>query len=462
MLVKRLANIDESVVERDIPPHAPQAERAVISAVLTDVSVLEELSDILVEEDFYAPAHRALYRALCALKEAGEPTDSVTVCEHLRFSGLLERVGGPGFVEELASQVSTTREQALGYAHLVREQAARRRLRSMAQVIERDTRAEGGRSSGETIERIEEALLDVERRDGRAKRGYANVADLLPGLVDHVQELADRGEAIIGLPSGFKKLDGLLAGLHAGDLVIIAGRPSMGKTSLAMNIAEHVALEARKAVSVFSMEMSQEQLTQRTVSSVGGIDSQRLRTGQLEERDWVRLTATAARLQDAQILIDETGALTPAELRSRARRMKREHDVALLVVDYLQLMDAGAKGSAENRSVELGEITRALKALAKELQVPVLALSQLNRAVEQRADKRPVMSDLRDSGSLEQDADVILLVYRDEVYNPESPAKGTAEIIVAKHRNGPTGTVMLGFEGQHVRFTNDAVNNTYV
>ena len=378
--------------------------------------------------------------------------------EWFEARGQVEQVDGGDYIAQLASNTPSA-ANVRAYAKIVREKSILRQLIDVGAEITSGAFSLEGRSSQELLEAAERAVFAIADQGQRSGSTYVSVQDMLKDAIDRIQELHEYEGEITGTPTGFKDFDKLTAGLQDSDLIIVAGRPAMGKTTFAMNIAENAAIKHEVPVAVFSMEMSSLQLVMRLFSSLGSIDQTRLRTGNLDDLDWPKLTSAMNLLHKSRIFIDETASLSPAELRARARRLKREHDIGLIVVDYLQLM--AVPGSTENRATEIAEISRSLKAIAKELHVPVIALSQLNRALEQRPNKRPVMADLRESGSIEQDADLIVFIYRDEVYNDESPDKGLAEIIIGKHRNGPTDTVKLSFQGQWLRFNNFAPEYAY-
>jgi replicative DNA helicase len=437
----------------EIAPHSIEAEQTLLGSLLADSTQWDEIAEIVCAEDFYQVEHRHLFEAMGRLKSAGQAVDSITLANQLTIAGVFEKCGGKNYLVRLQSE-HDLRAGLVEHAGIIRERSVLRRIRTLGHSITRACNATKLPQASELVEQIESGLMEIQSDRGRGQRGYSSVSDLIPGFIDELDKRAQSGSAITGVPSGFNDLDGKLAGLQKSDLIIVAGRPSMGKTAFAMNIAENAAIHSGIACGVFSMEMSKDQLFNRMVSSVGGINATRMRTGQLEDADWNKVTAATTELKKVQLLIDDTPGLSPSELRSRARRMKREANIGLIVIDYLQLMQGD--GKSENRTNEISEISRRLKALAKELELPVIALSQLNRSLEQRFDKRPVMADLRESGAIEQEADVILFVYRDEVYNPESPAKGVAEIIIGKQRNGPIGQVLLQFQGEFTRFINQS------
>jgi replicative DNA helicase len=378
----------------------------------------------------------------------------VTLAEGLERKETLETAGGLTYLGALARDTPSS-ANITAYADIVRERSVLRGLIDAGTAIISSGFEPQGRKIAEIVDEAERRVFEIAERNRRAREGFIQIKELLTQAVDRIDQLYQRDSAITGVPTGWDRVDEMTAGLQPGDLVIIAGRPSMGKTTFAMNVAEHAAIKTRVGVAVFSMEMSGEQLAMRMMSSLGRIDQHRIRTGKLVDEDWPRLTSALSMLKDAPIYIDDSPALSPAEVRSRSRRLLREHqNLGLIMIDYLQLMQV--TGTVENRTTEISEISRSLKALARELNVPVVALSQLNRSLEQRPNKRPIISDLRESGALEQDADLIAFIYRDEVYNKDSTDKGTAEIIIGKQRNGPIGTERLTFLGQYTRFENYA------
>ncbi|MEZ5544595.1 MAG: replicative DNA helicase [Lysobacteraceae bacterium] len=441
-----------------VPPHSIEAEQSVLGGLMLSSEAWAQVSDKLTEEDFYRHDHRLIFRAIGQLAEDNQPCDAVTLGDWFQNNGLSEQVGGSDYVIELATTTPSAANIA-AYAEIVREKAILRRLIEAGTKLVNDAFQPEGRSSREVLEEAEKSVFRIAEAGARGRSGPQAVNT---AVTEAVRMLTDRymnKNAITGLPTGFIDFDEMTAGLQPSDLVIVAARPAMGKTSLALNMAEHASLKTGKAVAVFSMEMSASQLAFRLISSLGRIDQSHLKTGQLEDEDWPRVTSAVSLLTQTRIFIDDTPGLSPGDLRSRARRLAREHGgLGLIVIDYLQLMQV--PGNKENRATEISEISRSLKALAKELNVPVIALSQLNRSLESRTDKRPVMADLRESGAIEQDADMIVFIYRDEYYNKEnSPDKGLAEIIIGKHRNGPTGTIKLVFNGRYTRFDNFAAQS---
>ena len=435
-----------------LPPQALEAEQSVLGCLLLDSRRWDEVSETVLTEDFYTRPHREIFSAIKALHDADEPVDVVTASEWLGNNGTLEKAGGLTYLGELANNTPGT-ANVTAYAGIVRERSILRRLiGASSQIAEKAYNPEGS-DIEDLLEYAEKLVFDISETDRRQAAGFVPVQGLLTQALDRIEELYQSGQTLTGVATGFKDLDELTSGLQPSDLVVVAGRPSMGKTSLAMNIVENAAVGSKLPVAVFSMEMPGQQLAMRMLSSLGRINAHHVRTGKLTRDDWPRLTSAVELLDQAPIFIDDTPALTPVELRSRIRRLVRDRgQLGLIVVDYLQLMQSG-EGS-ENRAVEVANITRALKIVAKEVSAPVMVLSQLNRGLEQRPNKRPVMSDLRESGAIEQDADVILFIYRDEIYNEDSQDRGTAEIIIGKQRNGPTGTVRLTFLGEYTRFEN--------
>ena len=442
---------DHAAARLKVPPHSVEAEQSVLGGLLLDANAFDRVSEILDEADFYRRDHRLMFVAIRELRDRNDPVDVITASQRLQSSGQLDDVGGLAYLGELARNTPSA-ANIVAYAEIVRERAVLRELIRVGGEIAGDAFQPEGRSATDLLDAAEQRVFELAERGGRGGNSFAAIKDVLSKVMDRIDLLYQRESAITGVATGFDDLDEKTSGLQAGDLVIVAGRPSMGKTSFAMNIVEHAGIKSEVPVAVFSMEMPAEQLTMRLLSSLGRIDQSRLRTGRLDDDDWPRLTSSLNMLTGTPIYIDDTPALSPGELRARCRRLKRDHGLGLIMVDYLQLMQV--PGTKENRTAEISEISRGLKALAKELSVPVIALSQLNRSLESRTDKRPVMSDLRESGAIEQDADVILFIYRDEVYREDSPDKGKAEIIIGKQRNGPIGKVTLTFLGQHTRFEN--------
>ena len=453
----RSESADPQLLALKLPPHSVEAEQSLLGALLIDNQAFDRVADIVAADDFYRDDHRRIWRHIARLVEASRPADVVTVAESIEASEDKDKTGGTAYLAALA-QNTPSALNVRRYAELVRERSVQRRLAQVATEIAETALSPTGKDVDQLLDEAESKIFQIAESGARKDQGLIGISPVLAKVFERIDHLhsQENPSDITGVPSGFVDLDRLTAGLQPGDLVIVAGRPSMGKTSFALNIAEHVALHPSVSlpVAIFSMEMSASQLAMRMLSSMAKVDQTRLRTGRLTDEEWSRLTDEIARLNEARIHVDETAALNALELRARARRMKREYGkLGLVVVDYLQLMSASAHG--ENRATEISEISRSLKALAKELDVPVIALSQLSRAVEQRNDRRPLMSDLRESGAIEQDADVILFIYREEVYAPDKEeAKGRAEAIIGKQRNGPIGTVHLTFLGRYTRFAN--------
>ncbi|MBS0405905.1 MAG: replicative DNA helicase [Proteobacteria bacterium] len=445
------APFDRQVAQLRIPPHSIEAESSVLGGLLLDNGAWDRVGDVLIDSDFYRYEHRLVYAAVGKLVGESKPADVITVHEELQRQGKGEEIGGLAYLNALAQYVPSA-GNIRRYAEIVRERSILRQLVSASDDIATNAFNPKGRAVATILDEAEGKIFKIGEQSSRMKQGFQGMDSLVVQLLDRVQEMADNPNDVTGVPTGFYDLDRMTAGLQGGDLVVLAARPSMGKTAFAINIAEHVALNEGLPVAVFSMEMGASQLAVRIVGSIGRIDQSHLRTGRLTDEEWPRLTEAIERLRNVSLHIDETPGLTPAELRANARRLARQcGKLGLIVVDYLQLMTGSSSGD-ENRATELGEISRGLKALAKELQCPVIALSQLNRSVEQRTDKRPMMSDLRESGAIEQDADIIMFIYRDDYYNKDSREPGVAEIIIGKQRNGPTGTVKLAFLKPLTRF----------
>ena len=435
---------DRQVAQLRIPPHSIESESSVLGGLLLDNGAWDRVGDLLTDGDFYRYEHRMIYGAISALVNATKPADVITVFEHLQSLGKAEEIGGLSYLNSLAQYVPSA-GNIRRYAEIVRERSILRKLVSASDEIATNAFNPKGRPVAQIVDEAEQKIFNIGEEGSRMKQGFQGMDSLVVALLDRVTEMADNPNDITGVPTGFYDLDRETAGFQAGDLIVLAARPSMGKTALAINIAEHVALNEGLPVAVFSMEMGAAQLAVRIVGSIGRIDQGHLRTGKLTDEEWPRLTEAIEKLRNISLHIDESAGLTSSELRANARRLARKcGKLGLIVVDYLQLMSGSSSGD-ENRATELGEISRGLKMLAKELQCPVLALSQLNRSVETRTDKRPMMSDLRESGAIEQDADIIMFIYRDDYYNKDSKEPGVAEIIIAKQRNGPTGTTKLTF-----------------
>jgi len=433
-----------------VPPQNIEAEQAVLGTILLQEQSILKVVEILTPEDFYRDAHKTIYRAMLDLFERREPHDLITVTDLLASRKKLDEIGGPAYLASLTDCIPFS-GQLVHYAEIIRKKSVLRQLiQTSSEVASRCYEAQDDIDA--LVDEAEKTIFEIAQ--AKKRQGFQPMSDVVPKAFDRITRLFDRQEQITGVATGFAELDRMTAGLQPSDLIILAGRPSMGKTALAMNIVQHVAVIEKIPVAVFSLEMSTEQLALRMICSLGKIDSQRIRTGRLLEHDWSNLTRATGMLTEAPIFIDDTAGIGILEMRAKARRLKSEHDIGLIVVDYLQLMQGRA--NTENRAQEISDISRSLKAMAKELEVPVIALSQLNRSLESRTDKRPQLSDLRESGAIEQDADVIAFIYRDEVYNKaeDNPNRGLAEIIVGKQRNGPIGTIKLTFRAEITTFEN--------
>jgi len=443
---------DSTTDQLRIPPHSIQAEQSVLGGLMLDNQSWDQIADRVGEIDFYRREHQLIFKAIESLADGSKPFDVVTLSEELGRLGVLDESGGLAYLSTLAKDTPSA-ANIRAYADIVREHSVTRQLIHVGNEIADSGFQPEGRNSSELLDAAESKVFEIAEQRSKTGSGFESVKNLLTKAVDKIEMLFQQDDPITGVATGFADFDALTAGLQPADLVIVAGRPSMGKTTFAMNIAENVAIGSKLPVAVFSMEMPGDSLAMRMMSSLGRINQHRVRTGKLEDDEWPRLTMAVNMLSEAQLYIDDTPALTPMEVRARARRLMRDHkQLGLIVIDYLQLMQAPSAG--DNRTNEISLISRSLKALAKELNVPVIALSQLNRSLEQRTNKRPIMSDLRESGAIEQDADLIVFIYRDEVYNEESPDKGMAEIIIGKQRNGPLGTTRLTFLGQYTKFEN--------
>ena len=443
---------DSRVEQLRIPPQSIDAEQAVIGGLMLAPDAFERIADRLNEQDFYRRDHQLIYRAIRELADKGRPYDAVTLGEWFESQGLAEHVAGGAYLVELANTTPSA-ANIVAYAEIVRDKAILRQLIDAGTGIVNNGFQPEGRDSDEILSNAEQQIFAISEHRAQGRTDFVGIGKAMGEAFDLLQQRYQSGGSVTGLPSGYIEFDEMTAGLQPTDLIILAARPAMGKTTLALNIAETAAIAAGKPVAVFSMEMSASQLALRLISSIGRVNATRLRTGQLEDEDWSRVSSAIRQLKQTKLFIDDTPALSPEAVRAKARRLKREHGLGLIVIDYLQLM--AVPGNKENRATEISEISRSLKALAKELHVPVLALSQLNRSLETRTDKRPVMADLRESGAIEQDADMIVFIYRDEYYNKEaSPDKGLAEIIIGKQRNGPTGSFKLKFFGEYTRFDN--------
>ena len=453
---------DSQLLNLRVPPHSIDAEQSVLGGLLIDNGAFDKIGDVVTDGDFYRDDHRRIFRHVSRLIERGKPADVVTVDEAIKVSEDKDKTGGITYLAALAGNTPSA-HNVRRYAEIVRECAVLRKLIEVSTEIADSALNRMGKEVGQLLDEAESKVFQIAEAGARTRQGFIEIQPLLTQVMERIDLLyhKDNPSDITGIPTGYRDLDRETSGLQPGDLIIIAGRPSMGKTALALNMAEHAAVENKLPVAIFSMEMSGSQLAMRMLGSIGRLDQHKLRTGRLSDDDWNRLTNAVGKLHDAPILVDESGALNALELRARARRLHRQYGhLGLIVVDYLQLMQATSQG--ENRATEISEISRSLKSLAKELKVPVVALSQLSRAVEQRTGpKRPIMSDLRESGAIEQDADLILAIYREEVYTPDTPEKGVAEIIILKQRNGPIGTVKLTFLGEYTRFESYAQSGAF-
>jgi replicative DNA helicase len=434
-----------------VPPHSIEAEQSLLGGLMLDHKAWDKIADVVSEHDFYRKDHRLIFAAIASLAEEANPCDVVTVSECLDNRNELVSAGGLEYLASLANETPGA-ANARSYAKILRERSMLRSLISAGNEISGAAFSTDGRTASEIVDEAERLVFEIAESGSRGRSGFKALKHILPEAVDRIDVLHQSEGDITGIPSGYNEFDKLTAGLQHGELIVIAGRPSMGKTTLALNIAENAAIGSQIPTAIFSMEMPSQQLAFRMISSLGRVDQTHLRTGRFPDEDWSRINTAVQLMSEAPIFIDDTPALSPTEIRARARRLQREHGLGLIVVDYLQLM--AVPGSKENRATEISEISRSLKALAKELSLPIIALSQLNRSVEQRTDKRPVMSDLRESGAIEQDADLILFIYREEVYNQDTPRKGIADIAIAKQRNGPIGDFPLTFVGRYTKFEN--------
>jgi replicative DNA helicase len=443
---------DSDIARIKMQPHSIEAEQSVLGGLLLSADAWDAVAESVSDRDFYRADHRLIFRQIARLAEASDPVDVITVADKLQASGELEAAGGLPYLAELA-QNTPSASNIRAYGQVVRERASLRKLIEAAQDIADSGFNPEGRTSDQLVDEAERLIMQISE-EGPKSGGPQDVNPLLKSALARIEELFTSGGDITGLSTGFVDLDNMTSGLQPSDLVIVAGRPSMGKTSFAMNLVENAVLGQDKPILVFSMEMPAESLVIRMLSSIGRINQTRIRNGKLEQEDWPKLSTAVNKLKDVRLFIDDTPALSPTELRTRARRVARENggELGMIMVDYMQLMQVA--GSSEGRTAEISEISRNLKAIAKEFACPMVALSQLNRSLEQRPNKRPVNSDLRESGAIEQDADVIMFIYRDEVYNEESADKGVAEIIIGKQRNGPIGTARLAFQGEFTRFEN--------
>ena len=454
--MQNFSSPDTQLDQIKLPPHSVEAEQSVLGGLLLEASALDKIADLVTDDDFYRHEHRLIYRQIVRLSEQAKPVDVITVAEALEIAGELDKVGGLPYLGSLAQNVPSA-ANIRRYGEIVRERSIMRKLVEVGTDISSSAYNPTGRDAAQLLDEAESKVFEIAEAGSRGKQGFIPMPPLLTQVVERIETLygRDNSSDVTGIATGFTDLDRMTSGLQPGELVIVAGRPSMGKTAFSINIAENVALDSKLPVAIFSMEMGATQLAMRMLGSVGKLNQHDLRTGRLQDDDWGHLTHALGKLNDAPIYIDESAALTALEVRARARRLHRQNNgLGLIVVDYIQLMSSNVGKASENRATEISEISRSLKSLAKELHVPVVALSQLNRSLEQRPNKRPVMSDLRESGAIEQDADLILFIYRDEVYNSDSADKGKAEIIIGKQRNGPIGKVELAFRGEYTRFDN--------
>jgi replicative DNA helicase len=448
--------VDSQVAALKLPPHSIEAEQSLIGGLLIDNAAWDRIGDVVRETDFYRDDHRRIFRHIGKLIQMGRPADVVTVYESIEQSNEVDQTGGLGYLGEIANATPSA-ANIRRYAEIVRERAILRQLVTVGDEIAGNALNPAGRDVKALLDDAEQRIFQIAEAGNRSNNGFVPIQPLLGEVVERMETLLARDSQsdITGVATGFVDLDRITSGLQPGDMLVVAGRPSMGKTAFALNIAEHVGVELRLPVAIFSLEMSGPQLATRFLSSVGRIESSKLRTGRLTDDEWDRMTVALGKLHEAPIHIDETGAINSTDLRARARRLHRQFGkLGLIIIDYLQLMSSNRDG--ENRATEISEISRSIKALAKELQVPIIALSQLSRKVEERNDKRPLMSDLRESGAIEQDADIIMMMYREEYYKPDTQDKGVAEVIITKHRNGPTDTVRLTFLGEYTKFENFA------
>jgi replicative DNA helicase len=445
---------DRQIAQLRIPPHSIEAESSVLGGLLLDNGAWDRMGDVVVDSDFYRHEHKLIYAAIGTLINASKPADVITVYEQLQNLGKSEEIGGLAYLNSLAQYVPSA-SNIRRYAEIVRERSILRKLVSASDEIATNAFNTQGKAVDKILDEAEQKIFNIGEEGTRMKQGFQGMDSLVVELLDRVTEMAENPNDITGVRTGFYEFDKMTSGLQPGDMIVLAARPSMGKTSLAINIAEHVALNEGLPVAVFSMEMGASQLAVRIVGSIGRIDQGHLRTGKLTDEEWPRLTEAIEKLRNVSLHIDETPGLTTSELRANARRLARQYGkLGLIVVDYLQLMSVSTSMNDENRATAVGEISRGLKMLAKELKCPVIALSQLSRGVESRTDKRPMMSDLRESGAIEQDADIIMFIYRDDYYDKNSKEPGVAEVIISKHRNGPTGTVKLAFLKPLTKFEN--------
>ena len=441
----------EKIEYLKVPPHSIEAEQSVLGGLLLENRAWDKIADVVMEEDFYRHDHRLIFRSIAVLAERDKPLDIITLSEWLKDRDELENAGGLAYLGALAKDTPSA-ANIKAYADIVREKSVLRQLISISSEISEDAFNSGDRPSKDLLDEAEKKVFEIAEQ-GNRQQDFQNIKNLLKQTLAHIDELSKSDETITGASTGYTDLDEMTSGLQKGDLVIVAGRPSMGKTTFSMNLAEFIAINDKKPIAIFSMEMPAEQLVLRMFASMGRVPLNDIRTGKIREEDWPRIGMAVKTFGETQIFIDDTAAMSPTEIRAKARRLAREHgQLGVIVIDYIQLMQSGSK--SDNRAAEISEISRSLKALAKELEVPVIALSQLNRSLEQRPNKRPIMSDLRESGAIEQDADVIMFIYRDEVYNEDTEDKGMAEVIIGKQRNGAIGKVRLTFTGKYTRFDN--------
>ncbi len=446
-----ILNENNSIEHLKVPPHSIEAEQSVLGGLLLENSAWDKVADVVTEHDFYRHDHRLIFRSIAVLAEKDEPLDVITLSAWLKDRDELENAGGLAYLGTLAKDTPSA-ANIKAYADIVREKSVLRQLISIGSEISEDAFNAGERASRELLDEAEKKVFEIAEQ-GNRKQDFHEIKHLLKQTLANIDELSKSDSSITGASTGYTELDEMTSGLQKGDLVIVAGRPSMGKTTFAMNLAEYIAINDKKPVVIFSMEMPAQQIVLRMFASMGRVPLSDIRTGKIREEDWPRIGMAVKTFGESKIFIDDTAALSPTEMRAKARRLQREQgQIGCVVIDYIQLMQSGAK--SDNRAAEVSEISRSLKALAKELECPVVALSQLNRSLEQRPNKRPIMSDLRESGAIEQDADVIMFIYRDEVYNEETAEKGMAEVIIGKQRNGAIGKIRLTFTGKYTRFDN--------
>ena len=455
-------SFDPQVAALRLPPHSVEAEQSLIGGLLLDNTAWDRIADMVVEGDFYRDDHRRIFSHIRRLVETGRPADVVTIYESIDKANEIDQTGGLAYLGEIA-HATPSAANIRRYAEIVHERAVLRKLVTVGDEIAASALNPAGRDVKVLLDQAEQKVFEIAEAGAKSGQGFEAIPDLLGKVVERIEVLFNRDNPsdITGVPTGFHDLDRLTSGLQPGDMIVVAGRPSMGKTAFALNIAENVGTETRLPVAIFSLEMSGPQIATRLLSSVGRLNQNTIRTGRLTDDDWDKMTNALGKLHEAQIYVDDTGAINSTDLRARARRLHRKcGKLGLIVIDYIQLMTSNREN--ENRATEISEISRSIKSLAKELEVPIIALSQLSRKVEERNDKRPLMSDLRESGAIEQDADIIMMMYREEYYKPDTQdAKGIAEVIIAKHRNGPTDTVKLTFLGEYTKFENFASPGSY-